>query len=97
MTLQESFVILEMQRWVITLVTLKTRKENGSSLMIHWSTPLIQPTSKLNVMEDLSLMMMIMIGTKEKILKVHIFSSIVELLHIVLILKSSLQKKKISC
>lgn len=73
MSLQVSSVISEMLKWGITLVTLKTKKENGSNSTIAVSTLLTQQTSKPNALVDHIPTKMSMIGIRDKTAKAHTF------------------------
>jgi hypothetical protein len=72
-SLQELFVILETLKQVIISVILKINKENGSILMIVKLKASIPQIFKHNVLVEISFMMMILIGKKNKIVKVPIF------------------------
>lgn len=83
MNLLVSSAILEMLKWDITSATLKINKENGSNLMTAALILLTQQTFKPNASVDPILTRMNMIGIRDRIVKVLIFSAIEEKIEVI--------------
>lgn len=83
MSLLVSSAILEMLKWDITSATLKINKENGSNLMTAALILSTQQTFKRNASVDPILTRMNMIGIRDKIVKVLIFSAIEEKIEVI--------------
>lgn len=83
MSLLVSSAILEMLKWDIISATLKINKENGSNLMTAALILLTQQTFKPNASVDPILTRMNMIGIRDKIVKVLIFSAIEEKIEVI--------------
>lgn len=83
MNLLVSSAILEMLKWDITSATLKINKENGSNLMTAALILSTQQTFKPNASVDPILTRMNMIGIRDRIVKVLIFSAIEEKIEVI--------------